>query len=65
MIASGTQCNDKWALQRAPLMNQRETFSHGALLVGLSHHGHSARVSVKPETTFFSIAPVHYVHVPI
>lgn len=28
-IASGIRCNDKWALQRAPLMNQWEAFSHG------------------------------------
>lgn len=44
MIASGTQCNEKWAWQRAPLMKQRETFSHGALLVGLGYPGHSARL---------------------
>lgn len=37
MITSRAQCNDKWALQRAPLMKQRETLSDGAPLVGLSY----------------------------
>lgn len=30
--------NEKWAIQRAPLMNPRETISHEALFIGLSHH---------------------------